>query len=146
MSRHFIDDNDEKDYQDLLNQGISGTLAFTIVVRRKRRRKARGDSAGLVIILSSNTTTDASPVGAQVGIFAVLGSSDSFTFSFVSNPSGLFSLVGPILEVAAALSVGMAVIAIKADNGAGVVLIQPFIILVSHAAGSYVPTFELLGF
>lgn len=140
------DIEDEDDYSELEDPRLSGMKDFEIVSKRKRRRHSAGAS-GLRILLSANTTNDVAANGTTIGTFAVSGSSDVFTFSFLTNPSSLFSLLGPVLQVnGSPLTPGMDIIAIKADNGAGTVLLQSFIIVVSHVVSGYVPTYELLGF
>lgn len=136
----------EEEFSELEEPKLSGTKDFEIVSARKRRRHS-ARTGGVVILLNNNTTNDVAANGTTIGTFAVLGSPDVFTFSFITNPGSLFSLLGPVLQVnGSPLTPGMDIIAIKADNGAGTVILQSFIIVVSHVSASYVPTYELLGF
>lgn len=135
----------DEEFEFLFPSEISGDRSFPITSRFKRRRHKAG-AAGASIVLSNNTTTDSAAIGSDVGTFFVQGSSDVFSFSLLSDPGGFYTLVGPILRVAAAPAVGFEVIVVKADNGTGQVLIQPFLIFVTHVVAGYVPTYELLGF
>lgn len=103
-------------------------------------------SNGPSIALSSATVPSTASIGTTVGALSVVGGVGSYTFTLTSNPGGLFAISGSNLNVAAALSAGSDAITIKADNGAGSVVIQPFLITVTPPAVTYVPTFELLGF
>jgi hypothetical protein len=98
-----------------------------------------------IIQLSSATIADTASVGTVIGTLSVIGGTGSYTFTLTSNPGSLFSITGNSLKVAAALTAGSDAITVHADNGAGSVLNQPFLITVTHAS-AYVPTFALLGF
>lgn len=96
------------------------------------------------IQLSSATVLSTATVGTTIGALSVFNGSGSYTFTLTSNPGGLFSISGSNLQVAASLSIGSDPITVHADNGAGSVLNMAFLITVTN--GSFVPTFELLGF
>lgn len=96
------------------------------------------------IQLSAATIASNATVGTTIGVLSVLNGTGSYTFTLTSNPEGLFAVSGSNLNVAAALSVGSDPITVQADNGAGSVLNMAFLITVTN--GSFVPTFELLGF
>lgn len=96
------------------------------------------------IQLSAATVLNNATVGTTIGTLSVLNGSGSYTFTLTSNPGGLFAISGSNLNVAAALSIGSDPITVHADNGAGSVLNGVFLITVLN--GSFVPTFELLGF
>lgn len=89
---------------------------------------------GPVLRLSSNTALDSASVGTVIGTLSVTGGTGSYTFSLTSNPGGLFSITTNQLKVASALSAGSDPIIIKADNGAGSVILLPVTIVVSSAA------------
>lgn len=89
---------------------------------------------GPALRLSSNAALDSATVGTVIGTLSVTGGTGSYTFSLTSNPGGLFSITTNQLKVAAALTAGSDPIIIKADNGAGSVIISPFTIIVSSAA------------
>lgn len=95
------------------------------------------------ITLSASTIPATATIGTTIGTLAVVGGIGVYTFTLTSNPGGLFSISGTALQVGAALTQGSDPITIKADNGAGSVITQPFLITVT---GSFIPTFELLGF
>lgn len=95
-----------------------------------------GAEGGAVITLSSSTVADNASIGTTIGTLAVIGGTGSYTFTLVSNPGSLFSITGNALKVAAALTAGSDPISIKADNGAGSVITQPFLITVTSSAGS----------
>lgn len=96
------------------------------------------------IQLSAATVLSSASVGALVGVLSVLNGTGSYTFTLTSNPGGLFAVSGANLNVGAALSPGSDAITVHADNGAGSVLNAALLITVLN--GSFVPTFELLGF
>lgn len=135
---------EDEDFEFLFPSEVAGDRSFPF--RNRKRRRHRAGAAGASIVLTNNTTTDSAAIGSDVGTFFVQGSSDVFTFTILSDPGAFYTLVGPILRVAAAPAVGFEAIVVKADNGAGQVLIQPFLIFVTHAVAGYVPTYELLGF
>lgn len=83
------------------------------------------------LLLSGSTVPSSAGIGTVVGNLSVLNGVGVYTYSLTSNPGGLYSIVGSSLEVAAALSVGSDPITIKADNGAGSVVIQSFNITVT---------------
>jgi len=95
------------------------------------------------MLLSSATVPSTASVGAVIGTLSVQGGTGTYTYTLTSNPGGLFSISGSSLKVAAALSPGSDPITVQANNGAGSVINTSFLITVT---GSYVPTFELLGF
>jgi len=66
-------------------------------------------------------------------VLSVNGGVGSYTFSLTSNPGGLFAISGNNLNVAAALSAGSDAITIQANNGAGSIITQPFLITVTSA-------------
>jgi len=105
-----------------------------------------GGKGGPQLLLSASTIADTASVGDVIGTLSVSGGTGSYTYTFTSNPGTLFSISTASLEVAAALTAGSDPITIKADNGAGSVVSRAFLITVTHASGTYVPTFELLGF
>lgn len=98
------------------------------------------------IQLSAATVLSSATVGTTIGTLSVLNGSGTYTFTFAAggNPGSLFSISGTSLQVAASLSIGSDPIIVHADNGAGSVLNMTFLITVLN--GSYVPTFEILGF
>lgn len=102
-----------------------------------------GRASGPHIVLSSATVPSTATVGTVIGTLSVQGGTGTYTFTFTSNPGTLFSIATASLQVAAALTAGSDPITVHADNGAGSVLNQPFLITVTSA---FVPTFELLGF
>lgn len=125
---------------------LSGLLGFSVTSKRKRRRGS-GDVGGAEITLSNFTTSDVALVGDLVGTLAVLGGVGVYTFNFFFNPGKLFAISGASLNVdSSPLVVGQDIIVITADNGAGDIIHQGFIITVRHVNTGYVPTYELLGF
>lgn len=96
------------------------------------------------LLLSAATVSSLASVGTTIGNLSVVNGIGSYTYTFTSNPGTLFSISGSSLQVAAALSPGSDAITIQANNGAGSIVSQSFLITVVN--GSYVPTFELLGF
>lgn len=90
-----------------------------------------GSSTG--ITLSNNTVADNAAIGFTIGTFAVVGGVGSYTFSLLSNPNNLFSISGNQLQVAASLATfdGINLIAVRANNGAGSIFDQAFIINVT---------------
>lgn len=86
-----------------------------------------------LINLSASTVADTATVGTTIGVLSVLGGTGSYTFTLTSNPGTLFAISGSNLNVAASLTQGSDAISIKADNGAGSVVTQPFLITVTHA-------------
>lgn len=93
-----------------------------------------GGVGGPRLNLSASTIADTASIGDVIGTLSVSNGTGSYTFTFTSNPGTLFSITGASLKVAAALTAGSDAITIKADNGAGSVVTQPFLITVTHAA------------
>lgn len=87
--------------------------------------------SGPTIHLSNATIPATSSIGTVVGALTVTGGTGSYTFTLTSNPGSLFAISGSNLQVAAALSAGSDPISIKADNGAGSTVTQPFLITVT---------------
>lgn len=96
------------------------------------------ESGGPVLNLSGSSVADTASVGTTVGTLSVSGGSGTYTFTLTSNPGSLFSISGSALQVAASLSAGSDAITIKADNGAGSVITQPFLITATHAPANTV--------
>lgn len=90
---------------------------------------------GASINLSSATVASTATVGTTVGVLSVVGGTGVYTFTFTSNPGTLFAISGANLNVAAALSVGSDAITIQANNGAGSIITQPFLITVTGVGG-----------
>lgn len=90
---------------------------------------------GPAIALSASTVLDSASVGTTIGTLSVLGGTGSYTFTLTSNPGSLFSITGTALKVAASLTAGSDAITIRADNGAGGVVTQPFLITVTASGG-----------
>lgn len=88
-------------------------------------------SSGGAIQLSNATIPASSSIGTTIGTFSVLGGTGSYTYSLISNPGGLFSISGNQLQVAASLTAGSDPIMVRANNGTGSVITQPFIITVT---------------
>lgn len=105
-----------------------------------------GGAHGPVLNLSASTIADTASVGDVIGTLSVSGGTGTYTYTFTSNPGTLFSITGSSLKVAAALTAGSDPITIKADNGAGSVITRAFLITVTHASASFVPTYYILGF
>lgn len=141
--RKEAEPKEEENFEGLSSPRLDGTKDFEIVSKRKERHSSR--TGGTIITLSNSTTTNAAAIGDTIGTLAVLGGVGSYTFTFFLNPGTLFSIAGATLKVASSpLAIGLDSIVIEADNGAGSVIFQSFIITVR--SGTYVPTYELLGF
>lgn len=84
-----------------------------------------------IITLSNSTIASTATIGTAVGTLNVIGGTGVYTFTFISNPGTLFAISGSNLNVAAALTAGSDPITIRADNGAGSVITQPFTITVT---------------
>lgn len=106
--------------------------------------KTRG--SGPSIALSSATVPSTASIGTTVGALSVVGGVGTYTFTLTSNPGGLFAISGSNLNVAAALSVGSDAITIKADNGAGGVIVQPFLITVTPPVGTVALAMDMSDF
>lgn len=105
-----------------------------------------GASGGTArIALSSSTVADTAAIGTVIGNMSVVGGTGVYTFTLTSNPGGLFSIVGSSLQVAAALTAGSDAISIQANNGAGSVITQPFLITVTHL-GAYALAMDMSDF
>lgn len=98
-------------------------------------------SLGTSITLSNNTIADSASIGTTVGTLAVSNGSGSYTFTLEYNPNSLFSISGSSLQVAAALGAfdGITAIGVHADNGAGSVLDQAFLITITAASSQSEP-------
>ena len=94
---------------------------------------ARSNGPG--ISLSSATVSAGAAIGTTVGTLSVNGGVGTYTFTLTSNPGGLFAISGSDLNVAAALTAGSDAITIQADNGAGSVITQPFLVTVVPVSG-----------
>lgn len=92
--------------------------------------------SGPTIVLSNNTISSTASIGTTVGTLSVVGGTGSYTFTLTSNPGSLYVISGSNLNVAAALTTGSDPITIKADNGAGGVITQPFTIVVASACSN----------
>lgn len=114
----------------------SGWAPREEIVNKKRHTTAMLVAGGPTLNLSSSTISDTALVNDLVGTLSVSSGTGVYTYTLTSNPGGLFSISGASLEVAASLTAGSDAITIKADNGAGSVVTQPFLITVTHAAGS----------
>lgn len=90
--------------------------------------------SGPIIHLSNATVPDSATVGTSVGALSVTGGAGTYTFTLVSNPGALFAISGSNLNVAASLTAGSDPVSIKADNGAGSTVTQPFLITVTSSA------------
>lgn len=118
------------------------------MLRRRRRGAAAG--AGLAsFILTSPVVLSVpagSPVGTVVGTLSVQNGFGTYTYAFLSNPGGYFSIVGNQILVAAALPAAPATIPvqIQADNGLGDRPTLTTTITVTTAG--YVPTYYIYGF
>ncbi len=84
-----------------------------------------------VLHLSAATIPSTATVGTNVGTLSVTGGSGSYTYTFTSNPGGLFAIATAALNVGAALTQGSDAITIQANNGAGSIITQPFLITVT---------------
>lgn len=91
---------------------------------------------GPTLNLSASTISDTASVGDVIGLLSVTGGTGSYTFTFTSNPGSLFSITTNQLKVAASLTAGSDAITIKADNGAGSVITQPFLITVTSSSSA----------
>ena len=90
-----------------------------------------------VLNLSNKSIASTAATGALVGNFSVTGGTGVYTFSLTSNPGNLFQVVGTsLLSSTSPLSPGSDPITAKADNGAGSVIITPFIITVPASTGN----------
>lgn len=92
--------------------------------------------AGPIIHLSNATISDNAAIGTTIGVLSVTGGTGSYTYTLVSNPGTLFAISGSNLNVAAALTAGSDPISIKADNGAGSTVTQPFLITVTPSSNA----------
>lgn len=86
---------------------------------------------GARISVSSLTIASTASIGDTIGTLSVVGGTGVYTFTLTNNPGGLFSIAGTSLKVAAALSPGSDPITIKADNGAGSVILLPTFVVVT---------------
>lgn len=85
------------------------------------------------INLSAATVPAAATVGTVIGTLSVQNGTGTYTFTLTSNPGTLFSITTASLQVAAALTAGSDAITIQANNGAGSIITQPFLITVLGA-------------
>lgn len=90
------------------------------------------------LLLSASTILDNASIGATIGTLSVQGGKGSYTYSLTSNPGSLFSISGSSLQVAASLSAqdGSHAITVQANNGAGSIITQPFLITVLSSASA----------
>lgn len=108
-------------------------LSFVLMNANKNLAIDHGAS-GPALGLSASTIADTAAIGDVIGNLAVSGGTGTYTYSFQSNPGTLFSITSSSLKVAAALTAGSYAITIRADNGAGSVIDQPFLITVTSSA------------
>ena len=104
------------------------------------------EMGGAVISISPSTISifDTTPIGTTIATISVTGGFGTYTLS-LTDPSGLFTIVGNSLQTQATLTAGVYPVVIHATNGLGD---NPFLnvsINVAHAT-TYVPTYELFGF
>jgi len=88
------------------------------------------------LLLSNTTVASSATVGTTVGTLSVINGSGSYTFSLTSNPGSLFSIAGALLKTAASLTVGSDPITVQANNGAGGIATQPFVITVTGSCSN----------
>lgn len=114
---------------------MHGSYRSTRNVRSRRSCSPVATSSGggslITLNLSNATVASSATVGTVIGTLSVTGGVGAYTYTFTSNPGTLFSITTNQLKVAAALTAGSDPITIQANNGAGSVITQPFIIVVT---------------
>lgn len=100
------------------------------------------------LTLSGQSVTSGASVGTVVGDFSVIGGSTrTYTYTLVTDPSTYFTISKSTLAVNAVLSVGTDIITVRAsDTGRSVVNGTFAISIVSSAAVPYTPTWPYFGF
>jgi hypothetical protein len=153
---HGLTAKDLQDELDFLDSNIQVGPDITIeeywkLVRYILRRRRRGSGAGAGMVSSIVTTPSilvvpaGSPVGTVVGTLAVVNGLGTYTFSFVSNPGGYFTIVGNQIQVASALPSPQAIpVVIQANNGLGDTPTLTTTIVI-QATGIH-PTYFIYGF
>jgi hypothetical protein len=116
-------------------------------LRRRWRPSGGGPAQSVIqIVPTPMTALTTSPAGYVVGSMSVVGGAGGYTFSFVSNPGGLFTIVGNLIQLTAPISTpGTYPITIMGDNGAGDHPVISTYVIVS-APTTYVPTYHIYGF
>jgi|SRR5215472_11613287 len=114
--------------------------------RRRRRRANTGGyiAATLFTTPASISIPSTTAIGTTIGTVGISGGFGAYSLS-LSDPSGLFVLVGNQIQVNSALSVGTYPITINGTNGLGDNPVLNTSIVVTSVAG-YVPTYPFLGF
>jgi hypothetical protein len=85
------------------------------------------------------------PVGTVVATFSVPSGYGTYVYTLVSDALGYFTIVGNQLQVSSASMVpGIDTITVKADNGAGDVVMLTTTVTITP--GGYAPTYYLYGF
>lgn len=117
------------------------------MLRRRRKRGAGAQALFSVIILTPSVLSvpTGSPVGTVVGTLSVSGGFGTYTYSFLSNPGGYFTIVGNQIQVGATLPSPQVIpVQIQADNGLGD---RPTIsTTITVTVSGYVPTYYIYGF
>lgn len=115
------------------------------LLRRRRRAATTGLISQLISTPSVLSVPTGSPVGTVVGTLSVTGGFGTYSYSFISNPGGYFTIVGNQIQVASALPTPQTIlVGIQADNGLGDRPILTTTITIT--AGAYTPTYYLYGF
>jgi|SRR5215831_1280308 len=113
------------------------------------RRRKRGGGAGLVSSIVTSplvlSVPSGSPIGTVVGTLSVVNGFGTYTYSFVSNPGGYFTIVGNQIQVASTLPPPTTIpVTIQANNFLGDTPVLSTTITVTTS--TYVPTYYLYGF
>jgi hypothetical protein len=125
---HGINIEDLKELEKLdSNIQVSGDITYEeylwivkYILRRRRRAAATGLVSQIVLSPSVLSVPAGSPVGTVVGTLSVSGGFATYTYSFLSNPGGYFTIVGNQIQVGSALPAPQTIpVQIQATNGLG---------------------------
>ena len=112
---------------------------------KRRRGGDSGAGAGSVVISPSSIAIfDNVNPGTLLATISVVGGSGTYTFT-LTDPSGLFTIVGNQLLTATTVIAGMFPITISASNGLGDNPSLNTTVMVSHFS-AYTPTYYIYGF
>jgi hypothetical protein len=90
------------------------------ILRRRRGAAVGGLVSSIITTPAFLSVPTGTAIGTVVGTLSVLNGLGSYTFSFLSNPGGYFSIVGNQIRVAATLpSPQIIPVSIQGDNGLG---------------------------
>jgi hypothetical protein len=96
-----------------------------------------GGATGPFLNLSASTFPENSALNTVIGALSVTGGTGVYTYSFTSNPGTLFNISGSDLRVTSTtIAAGSYPVTIRADNGAGSVIDQPFFLTATAVGGS----------